>query len=77
MFNRYCFTSLLICRSNIGDHLQIQSKKGLIQGCHLLMFLYGIGVLLLIQKLKELNTDVIRPWFANDVTGTGGWQQLG
>ena len=47
-FNLYCFTSLLICRSNVGDHLQMQSKEGSIQGCPLSMFLYGIGILLLI-----------------------------
>ena len=60
-FNLYCFTSLLICQSNIGDHLQIQLKEGSIQGCPLSIFLYSIGVLPLIWKLKELHPDVIQP----------------
>ena len=59
-FNLYCFTSLLICRSNTGEHLQMWSKEGSIQGCPLSMFLYGIGVLPLIQKLKVLHPDIIQ-----------------
>ena len=54
----------------------MQSKEGSIQGCPLSMFLYGIGVLPLIRKLKELHPDVIQPWFADDAAGAGGWEQL-
>ena len=53
------------------------SKEGSIQGCPLSMFLYGIGVLPLIRKLKVLHPDVIQLWFADDAAGAGGWEQLG
>ena len=76
-FNLCCFISLLICQSNTGEHLQMQSKEGSIQGCPLSIFLYGIGVLQLIQKLKVLHPDVIQPWFADDAADAGGWEQLG
>ena len=55
----------------------MQSREGSIQGCPLSMFLYGIDVLPLIQKLKELHPDVIQPWFADNAAGAGGRQQLG
>ena len=71
-FNLYCFTSLSICRSNIEDHLQIQSKEGSVQRCPLLMFLYDIGVLPLIRKLKKLHPDVLQPWFADNMVEAGG-----
>ena len=41
------------------------------------MFLYGVGVLPLIRKLKVLHPDVIQPWYADDAAGAGRWQQLG
>ena len=75
-FNLYCFANLLICRSNIEDHFQMQSKERSIQGCPLSMFLYGIGVLPLIRKLKKLHPDVIQPCFVDDAAEDGRWQQL-
>ena len=42
------------------------SKEGQIQGDPISMFLYGIGILPLIRKLKALHPDAVQPWYADD-----------
>ena len=52
------------------------SKEGQIQGDPLSMFLYGMGILPLIRKLKQLHVDCIQPWFADDAAALGEWYRL-
>ena len=75
-FNCYSFYSLLICRNSTGEPLTMWSKEGQIQGDPLSMFLYGIGILPLIRKLKQLHVDCIQPWFADDAAALGEWYRL-
>ena len=37
------------------------------------MFLYGIGILPLIQNLKELHPEVVQPWYADDTAALAEW----
>ena len=49
------------------------SKDEQILGNPLSIFLYGIGILPLIQKLEEKQIDSIQPWFADDAAALGEW----
>ena len=75
MFNCYCFASLLlcICKNNSGEALRMLLKEGLIHGDPLSMFFYGIGILLLIRKLKELDPKCFQPWVADDDAALERW----
>ena len=75
-FNGYCFSSLLVCRNSTGESLKMWPKDGQIQGDPLSMCLYGIGLLLIIWKLKQLHVDCIQPWFADDAAALGEWYHL-
>ena len=52
------------------------AKEGQIQGDPLSMFLYGIGILPLIRKLKDLHPDVVQPWYADDAAALAEWFRL-
>ena len=49
----------------------LRSKEGVTQGYPLAMIAYGIGVLPLIQELREAHPCVTQPWYADDA-GAGG-----
>ena len=52
------------------------SKDGQIQGDPLAMFLYGIGIIPLIRKLKVLHPDIVQPWYADDDAALAEWLWL-
>ena len=49
----------------------IHSREGVIQGCPLSMHLYGIGLLPLVEKVREACEGVVVPMFADDLTLVG------
>ena len=49
----------------------MQIKEGVTQGGPLAMITYGIGVLLLIRELREVQPCVTQPWYVDDA-GAGG-----
>ena len=76
-FNYYCFTTLLICCNHLGEALwMFIAREGSTQDNPLSMFLYGIGILPLIRKLKELHIDCVQPWYADNTAALGAFQQL-
>ena len=52
------------------------AKDGSIQGDPLSIFLYGVRIIPLIRKLKELHIDCIQPWYADDAAALGAFQWL-
>ena len=50
----------------------LHSKEGVTQGDPLPMIVYGIGVLPLIQKLRNTHPHVTQPWYADDAGAGGG-----
>ena len=71
-FNCYRHWSTLVVR-DIGDgsgHF-FHSKEGVTQGDPLAMIAYGIGVLPLIQELREAHPRVTQPWYADDAGAVG------
>ena len=73
VFNSYFFASILLCRNNSDEALQMLTKEGQVQGNPLFMFLYGIGIILLIRKLKELHPEVVQPWYVDDSGALTEW----
>jgi hypothetical protein len=70
-FYKHC-TTLVICNNNgSGSGVFLFSKEGITQGDPLSMFAYGIGILLLIHRLKQEFPTVEQPWYADDA-GAGG-----
>ena len=66
-FNCFCHWAMMVVR-DIGDwsvHF-LHSKDGVTQGDPLAMIAYGIGVLLLIQELREAHPRVTQTWYADD-----------
>ena len=64
-FNCYCHWSSLVLRDGNGTASFLHSKEGMTQGYTLAMILYGIGILLLIKKLKREIPDVTQPWYSD------------
>ena len=77
-FNCYRHWAMLVVR-DIGDgscHF-LHSKYGVTQGDPLAMITYGIGVLPLIQELRDAHSRVTQLWYADYAgAGGGGFQQV-
>ena len=75
-FNCYRHQSrLLVRRPGLAPYV-ILSKEGVTQGCPLAMDIYGIGLLPMIERLREAEPDVLQPWFADDGSGYGKLDRL-
>eukprot|EP00978_Attheya_sp_CCMP212_P035431 scaffold154276_cov33-Attheya_sp.AAC.2 len=70
-FNCYGHWGILMVRSQNGTALFIFSMEGATQGDPLATFIYGMGLLPLIRRLKREVDDVSQPWYADDA-GAGG-----
>eukprot|EP00978_Attheya_sp_CCMP212_P026136 scaffold85322_cov36-Attheya_sp.AAC.1 len=70
-FTCYGHWGTLRVRNQNGTALFIFSMEGATQGDPLAMFIHGMGLLLLIRRLKSEVDDVSQPWFADDA-GAGG-----
>ena len=57
-----------------GHFLHI--KEGVTQGDPLNMITYSIGVLPLIQELRDAHPRLTQPWYANDAGAGGTFQQV-
>jgi hypothetical protein len=60
-----------VIRNNNGSGVFLFSKEGITQGDPFLMFAYGVGILLLICRLKQEFPAAEQPWSADDA-GAGG-----
>ena len=54
----------------------LHRKEGVTQGDPLAMIAYVIGVLLLIRELRNAQTRVTQPWYADDAGAGGMFQQV-
>ena len=70
-FNCYRHEIRLICRRPGEDAVILLSKEGVTQGDPLAMALYGIALLPLAEILREANTEVLQPWYADDAAMQG------
>jgi hypothetical protein len=59
-----------------GTALFIFSMEGPTQGNPLAMFIYGMGLLPLIRRLKGEVDDVSQPWYADDAGAGGKFDQI-
>ena len=50
---------------------RILSREGVVQGCVLGMFIYGIALLPLGQHLMRAAPNTLQPWFADDFSIIG------
>eukprot|EP00978_Attheya_sp_CCMP212_P013894 scaffold35059_cov31-Attheya_sp.AAC.1 len=70
-FNCYGHWGTLMVWSQNGTALFMFSMEGATQGDPLAMFIYGMGLLPLIRRLKSEVENVSQPWYADDA-GAGG-----
>ena len=66
VFNCYCHWSLLVLQNGNGTASIIHGKEGVTQGDTLAMIVYRIGILPIINNLKQEIPDVTQPWYADD-----------
>eukprot|EP00978_Attheya_sp_CCMP212_P030440 scaffold111966_cov57-Attheya_sp.AAC.1 len=67
-FNCYGHWGTLMVRSQNGTALFIFSIEGTTQGDPLAMFIYGMGLLPLIRRLKREVDNVSQPWYADEAS---------
>ena len=70
-FNFYCHWSLLVFWNGNGAASFLHSKEGVTQGYPLAMISYRIGIVPLINNLKQEIPDFTQPWH-DDVAGASG-----
>jgi len=68
-------TRLLVRRPGQAPYV-ILSKEGVTQGCPLAMDIYGIGLLPMVERLREAEPDLLQPWYADDGSGYGRLERL-
>ena len=72
VFNRYRHWNLMLVRGDPGDKVEIiHSKEGTAQGCSSVSKCFAIGLLPLVEKMREQHPDALQPWFADDISTTG------
>ena len=49
----------------------ILSKEGVVQGNPLAMVLYGLAIVPLAEMLREAETEVVQPWYADNKAMSG------
>ena len=54
----------------------MHSKEGVTKGNPLAMIAYGIGILPLINNIKQKIPDVTQPWYADDVGDLGEFARI-
>ena len=67
---------LVIRDTGDGSGHFLHSKEGVTQGDPLAMIAYGIGVLPLIQELREAHPRVTQTWYDDDTGAGGTFQQV-
>jgi hypothetical protein len=70
-YNCYKHWETLVIRYNNGSGIFLFSKEGITQGDPPSMFAYGVGILLLIHRLKLEFLAVEQPWYADDAGADG------
>jgi hypothetical protein len=75
-FNCYRHHSLLVVRNPGGEPLTFFSKEGVTQGDPFAMIAYGVGMLPLVRKLKELNQLLTQSWYADDACAAGTFDRI-
>ena len=66
VFNFCCHWSLLILKNGNGMVSFLHSRKGVTQGYPLVMLAYGIGISVLIKRLKAEFPEITHDWYADD-----------
>ena len=66
IFNFYCHWSSIVLRNRSGVASFLHSKEGVTQGDPLAMIAYGVGILPLIDNLKQEKPDINQPWYNDD-----------
>jgi len=74
--NCYKYWPILILRDRNGTTLRIFSKEGVTQGDPIAMFMYGIGIVPMIRKMKELRPNFRDSWYADDGAGQGNFVEI-
>ncbi|KAL7523105.1 hypothetical protein ACHAXR_000027, partial [Thalassiosira sp. AJA248-18] len=74
-FNRYHHHNhnIVYVRSNSnlgGPPIIITSQEGVAQGDVFGSFLYGVGLMPLVEQMREEIPAVLQTWFADDMAGT-------
>ena len=75
-FNCYRHHSLLVVRNPGSKAFTFYSKEGVTQGDPLAMVAYGVAILPLIRKLKELNQLLTQSWYADDASAAGTFDRI-
>ena len=76
VFNCYRHWSLLVLWNGNGTASIIHSRDGMMQGYHIAMISYGIGILPLIKTLKRAIPDGTQPWYADDSGALGTFARV-
>ena len=71
VFDFYHHWSSRVLRNGNRTSIILHSIEGVTQGGHLAMIAYGIGILPLINNLKQEIPDVTQPWHADDAGDLG------
>ena len=75
-FSCYCHWSSLFLRNGNRTASFLHIKEGVIQGVPLAMIVYGIGILPLINNLKQEIPCVTQPWYSDDAGSLGTFARL-
>ena len=76
-FNCYRhWTNLVLREIGDGSGNFLHSKEGVTQGDPLAMIAYGIGILPLIQELRDAHPRVTQPWCADDARAVGTFAKV-
>ena len=75
-FNCYCSWSSLVLQNGNGTASILHSREGVTQEYPIEMIVYMIGILPLINNLKQETPDVTHPWYADNSGASGTFARL-
>ncbi len=71
-FNRYRHWVQCLVRMKPGDPpVVIHSREGITQGDCFAMSLYGVALMLLVLRMREMIPEALQPWYCDNAGGAG------
>jgi hypothetical protein len=71
-FNRYCHWARCLVRRALGNPpIVIQLREGITQGNCFAMSLYGVALMPLASRMREMIPEALQPWYCDDAGAAG------